>query len=106
MVVSSHLLQIVLKTEELTLHQDLTHSSNCPKKTMHTEPAPVAQPLSVPARSSLRVRTRCVLEQATALPFWHQDYTQLSAGRFQGEIDSITTPNLQLFRESMNRSVD
>src|SRR5690554_2992749 len=73
---------------------------------MYAERAPVAQNISVPAKSSLRIRTRCVLEQATALPFWHQDYTQLSAGRFQGEIDSITTPNIQLFRESMNRSVD
>lgn len=55
---------------------------------------------------SIRARTRCVLEQASALPFWHQDYIQLSAGRFQGEIDSITTDHIQLFREAMNRSVD
>lgn len=55
---------------------------------------------------SVRARTRCVVEQAAALPFWHQDYIQLSSGSFQGEIDSITTENIQLFREAMNRSVD
>lgn len=62
--------------------------------------------LPAPTMRAVRARTHCVLEQATALPFWHQDYIQLSAGPFQGEIDSITTKNIQLFRESMNRSVD
>ena len=65
-------------------------------------------PDSLPAQTmwSVQARTRCVLEQAAALPFWNQDYTQLSPGSFKGEIDSITTPDIQLFRESMNRSVD
>lgn len=71
---------------------------------VHSPPVDQEQP--GPGMWSIRARTRCVVEQAGALPFWHQDYIQLSTGSFQGEIDSITTESIQLFREAMNRSVD
>lgn len=50
--------------------------------------------------------SRDVLEQAEALPFWSQDYTQLDRGSFSGSITSVTGPSMQIFRESMNRAVD
>ncbi|WP_292360724.1 MULTISPECIES: helix-turn-helix domain-containing protein [unclassified Methylophaga] len=50
--------------------------------------------------------SRDVLEQADALPFWSQDYTQLDRGSFTGSIMSVTGRNMQIFRESMNRAVD
>lgn len=74
----------------MTSHQTLVNPNRLPAQTM----------------SSVRARTECVLEQAAALPFWSQDYTQLSAGSFHGEIDSVATQGIQLFRESMNRAVD
>lgn len=50
--------------------------------------------------------TEDVLEQAEALPFWMQDYTQLNKGAFSGAINSLSRNGLQIFRESMNRAVD
>lgn len=50
--------------------------------------------------------TSDVLEQAGALPFWAQDYTQLSKGAFSGTIRSVTYQNLQIFTESMTKAVD
>ena len=50
--------------------------------------------------------TSDVLEQADALPFWTQDYTQLSKGEFAGAVNSVSRCGLQLFCETMNRSVD
>lgn len=50
--------------------------------------------------------TADVLEQADALPFWQQDYTQLSKGAFSGALTSISYQGLQIFRETMNRAVD
>lgn len=50
--------------------------------------------------------TSDVLEQAGALPFWTQDYTQLTKGTFSGTIRSATYQNLQIFTESMTRAVD
>ncbi len=47
-----------------------------------------------------------VLEQADALPFWSQDYTQLDRGAFSGSVTSVTGLNMQVFREGMNRAVD
>ena len=47
-----------------------------------------------------------VLEQAEALPFWSQDYTQLDKGSFRGAVTSVSNKNVQIFRESMNRAVD
>lgn len=51
-------------------------------------------------------KTADVLEQAEALPFWSQDYTQLSKGSFSGELSSVTNQGVQVFRETMNRAVD
>lgn len=47
-----------------------------------------------------------VLQQADALPFWSQDYTQLDKGVFAGSVTSISCRGVQLFRETMNRAVD
>lgn len=54
----------------------------------------------------VRRTTSDVLEQADALPFWSQDYTQLCKGEFTGAVTSVSRQGLQLFREAMNRSVD
>lgn len=64
------------------------------------------QTLPSQSMSAVRLRNKDVLQQAQALPFWTQDYTQLSAGAFHGEIDSIATKGIQIFRESMTCSVD
>lgn len=62
---------------------------------------------ALPAQSFYaQARTRDVVEQADALPLWQQDYTQLGTGRFQGSVDSMATPSLQVFKEAMNRAVD
>ncbi|MFL9711669.1 helix-turn-helix domain-containing protein [Methylobacillus sp. Pita1] len=50
--------------------------------------------------------TSDVLEQAGALPFWTQDYTQLGKGTFSGTVKSVTCQNLQIFTESMTKAVD
>lgn len=47
-----------------------------------------------------------VLQQAEALPFWSQDYIQLDKGTFDGSVASVSCHGIQIFRESMNRSVD
>lgn len=61
----------------------------------------------VPQEIQLVQRTTSdVLEQALALPFWSQDYTQLSKGSFSGELNSVTYKGVQVFREKMNRAVD
>jgi len=53
-----------------------------------------------------RRTTTDVLEQADALPFWSQDYTQLSKGTFSGALNSATFQGVQIFHEKMNRAVD
>lgn len=47
-----------------------------------------------------------VLDQAEALPFWSQDYTQLSKGTFSGSVNSVSCNGIQIFTETMNRAVD
>jgi AraC family ethanolamine operon transcriptional activator len=47
-----------------------------------------------------------VLQQAEALPFWSQDYTQLDKGTFSGSVASVNCRGIQIFRETMNRAVD
>jgi AraC family transcriptional regulator, ethanolamine operon transcriptional activator len=51
-------------------------------------------------------KTGDVLEQAEALPFWSQDYTQLSKGVFSGAVNSVSCHGIQIFTETMNRAVD
>lgn len=67
--------------------------------------------LGIPPLGSLKIHlvqrtTADVLEQAEALPFWTQDYTQLSKGTFSGALNSVTYKGVQVFRETMNRAVD
>ncbi|SNR79619.1 transcriptional regulator, AraC family [Methylobacillus rhizosphaerae] len=54
----------------------------------------------------VELSTQDVLEQADALPFWSQDYTQLGKGTFSGGISSTSYQGMQIFRETMNRAVD
>jgi len=62
--------------------------------------------LSSPKIHVVERKTTDVLEQASALPFWTQDYTQLSKGTFSGALNSVTNQGVQIFRETMNRAVD
>ena len=55
---------------------------------------------------TVRRTTKDVLEQADALPFWSQDYTQMDKGNFTGSVNSVASRGVQIFREAMNRSVD
>ncbi|WP_025869943.1 helix-turn-helix domain-containing protein [Methylobacillus glycogenes] len=66
-----------------------------------TAAAPASLDLHIVNRS-----TSDVLEQADALPFWSQDYTQLSKGNFSGAVTSVTCQDLQIFTESMSKAVD
>jgi len=54
----------------------------------------------------VRRMTSDVLEQAEAIPYWSQDYTQLGKGMFSGALSSVCHQGLQIFRETMNRAVD
>lgn len=56
--------------------------------------------------TTVRQQTEDVLKHADTLPFWSQDYTQLEKGRFSGMVTSVACKGVQLFRETMNRSVD
>ncbi len=46
-----------------------------------------------------------VEEQASALNGWNQDYLQLSAGAFHGEICQVQGPGVRLFIEQLQQSV-
>ncbi len=63
-------------------------------------------PLGSPGFHIVRRNTTDVLEQADAVPFWSQDYTQLSKGTFSGSVNSISHNGIQIFTETMNRAVD
>lgn len=67
---------------------------------------PEAHPLDGNDVHLVHRTTEDVLEQADALPFWRQDYTQLDKGSFCGSVDSVTYQGIQLFSETMNRAVD
>lgn len=71
--------------------------------------AAIAELSATPAKLDLHLVRRStvdVLEQALALPFWQQDYTQLSKGSFSGSVLSVTCEGLQIFTESMTQAVD
>ena len=55
------------------------------------------------ARSSLRFAD--AQEQATALCGWNQDYLQLSAGAFAGELAQVSGHGIKLFVERVQQSV-
>ena len=44
-------------------------------------------------------------EQASALPGWNQDYLQLSAGLFKGELTQVEGTGIKLFVERVQQSV-
>jgi AraC family ethanolamine operon transcriptional activator len=59
--------------------------------------------LAIPSSNSLRFCD--VEEQALALAGWNQDYLQLSAGAFQGEICQVHGTGVKLFVEQVQQSV-
>jgi AraC family ethanolamine operon transcriptional activator len=63
---------------------------------MTTPPAPAEHPVRYQARSSADVD-----EHASHLSRWHQEYDQLSGGRFQGQVREVwmEAPRLQIFHE-------
>jgi AraC family ethanolamine operon transcriptional activator len=78
---------------------------------MFSEPSnmhPSSAPTELPRKSCTEVRAtaRDVFEQAANLPEWTQDYWQLDFGCFHGETQAVSLQHAQLFRETMNRSVD
>ena len=50
-------------------------------------------------------RARDAGEQAASLPDWDQRYEQLSAGRFEGEVDELRVGPVQVFAERANQTV-
>ena len=44
--------------------------------------------------------------QSMCLPDWEQDYTQLSAGRFSGQVAHINFGRASVFRETLNQATD
>jgi AraC family ethanolamine operon transcriptional activator len=50
-------------------------------------------------------RARDAAEQAASLPDWDQRYEQLSAGRFEGEVDELRVGPVQVFAERANQTV-
>jgi AraC family ethanolamine operon transcriptional activator len=44
-------------------------------------------------------------ELARNLSGWQQSYDQISAGRFQGTLDELCLPRMQVFRETINQAV-
>ena len=50
-------------------------------------------------------RARDAGEQAASLPDWDQRYEQLSAGRFEGEVDELRVGPAQVFAERANQVV-
>ncbi len=51
------------------------------------------------------VSTHDADELARNLSGWQQSYDQISAGRFQGTLDELCLPRLQVFRETINQAV-
>lgn len=45
-------------------------------------------------------------DHASSLQYWNQSYQQLSAGRFEGNLEEVWFGNIQLFRECTNQIVD
>lgn len=53
-----------------------------------------------------KIDTKDVSQQAASLPNWEQQYTQISPGEFRGSLMDLSIGPIQLFRESINKSVD
>lgn len=73
-----------------------------PATQMHATHAGAAEARQVP-RASLRFAD--AQEQAAALCGWNQDYLQLSAGSFTGELAQVEGPGIKLFIERVQQSV-
>lgn len=76
----------------------------------HRHRSDAAHPVCAPgldARSMARASLRFAdaQEQASALSGWNQDYLQLSAGLFQGELAQVQGPGIKLFVERVQQSV-
>ncbi|NVO06776.1 MAG: helix-turn-helix domain-containing protein [Rhodoferax sp.] len=71
-----------------------------PVRTDYSRRHPDARSL---ARSSLRFAD--AQEQASALSGWNQDYLQLSAGAFEGELAQVEGAGIKLFVERVQQSV-
>lgn len=74
-------------------------ASSMPQIARHTG----AHALSAPGVSALRFSD--AEEQACALTGWNQDYLQLSAGAFQGDICQLSGTGIKLFVEQVQQSV-
>lgn len=73
-----------------------------PQRLPHMPPTPGVEARSM-ARSSLRFAD--AQEQASALSGWNQEYLQLSAGQFQGELAQVEGAGIRLFVERVQQSV-
>lgn len=62
-------------------------------------------PLSTVLPTSAVLQFHDAQEQAHALDGWNQDYLQLSAGRFQGELTQVQGNGIRLFVEQVQQSV-
>lgn len=76
---------------------------------VHKPPSAPASPRAIvlDARSTARASLRFsdAQEQASALSGWNQDYLQLSAGAFQGELAQVEGSGIKLFVERVQQSV-
>lgn len=68
--------------------------------TRTSPPAPVP-----PEPCFQRAHTHDAQAQAASLSSWQQHYEQLGAGRFEGLLEDLRFDQLQVFRETTNRSV-
>jgi AraC family ethanolamine operon transcriptional activator len=80
------------KVDEATMHQIETNLSIA-ESTLHT------------AAVFRTVSTRDADELARNLSGWQQSYDQISAGHFQGTLDELCLPRIQVFRETINQAV-
>ncbi|MBK4990657.1 MULTISPECIES: helix-turn-helix domain-containing protein [unclassified Pseudomonas] len=67
------------------------------------EPSPVEAHASP---SFVCCETSDVLEQASVLPKWNQEYVQISEGAFTGALQDLSLGPIQVFRETMDKAVD
>lgn len=78
-----------------------------PFRGAHNHPAGLRSGTTVDARCAPRngLRFADAQEQARALSGWNQDYVQLSAGLFQGELAQVEGGGIRLFVERVQQSV-
>ncbi|MGU0824799.1 helix-turn-helix domain-containing protein [Pseudomonas aeruginosa] len=77
---------------------------NLPGTTTPSKARPLM--LELPQFEFSKIETTDVSQQADALPKWDQQYLQISQGEFHGSLMDLSIGPIQLFRESMNKSVD